>query len=433
MKIGALMARVSGLIVLGDKQVDIGTCTIIERGAGKRVEARLIEVLCCLVEANGRVVSRDELVEKAWSGRFVGDDAIASTVSRLRSALGDTEKKLIQTVPKRGYRLVTRPKGGGDLTSLCARGEASLTFWTSDAMRFAVSCFDAVCAIEPANARALAGRALANASLRCWGADDATAPLSQARDDAQIAVSSAPLLANSWLARAAVSFLDCGDFREIRAMFARSLELDQYSVVSHLWGALIFSAAGKFDEAVHEATKAVKIEPMSAPVRSGLVQTLLYSRRYLACVAEADGALELFPGALGILAHKGLALLLSGAETEAMRVMASSWRAGVGRQEKLEELARAFNQGGVSAYFGALASMTSSDHERDTVRPVDRACLWALAGDKVRALKALDLAVARADLRLRWIGVLPHLDTLRGERAFDALCAEHAPFASEVG
>jgi hypothetical protein len=346
----------------------------------------------------------------------------------VRAALGDDEKQLIQTVSKRGYKLVLRPQGGADAASLCARGEASLAMWTPESMRFAWSCFNSVCTVAPGNARSLAGRAVARATLCCWGARDARASLEGVRRDAEAATEHAPLLAAGWLALAAVDFLERADMAGVDASLARCIELDSGWAVSRLWRALILSAAAKFDRAIEEARCAVHMEPLAESVRAVLVQTLFLSRRYQSCVTEADSALELFPGALGILAHKGLALLFAGAEAEALRVMSLSWRAGAGRVERLDDLAKAFETGGVSAYFEALANITSSDHDRDIVRPVDRASLWAMAGYSARAMAALELAAARADPRLRWVGVLPQLDSLRSLPAFGALCAIHAPF-----
>src|SRR5262245_49579284 len=55
------------------------------RGSERELlEPRLMQVLVALFQANGRVVSRDELITRCWEGRIVGEDAINRAISRLR-------------------------------------------------------------------------------------------------------------------------------------------------------------------------------------------------------------------------------------------------------------------------------------------------------------------------------------------------------------
>ncbi len=56
-----------------------------------------------LVENAGRLVSRDELIEAVWPSVVVTDDSLARCMSDVRLALGDSEQRMIKTVPRRGY------------------------------------------------------------------------------------------------------------------------------------------------------------------------------------------------------------------------------------------------------------------------------------------------------------------------------------------
>ena len=66
------------------------------------VPPKALQILVLLVEKQGEVVSREELLEKVWHETFVEEANINYTISLLRKSLG--KKKLVQTVPKRGYR-----------------------------------------------------------------------------------------------------------------------------------------------------------------------------------------------------------------------------------------------------------------------------------------------------------------------------------------
>ncbi|HYC59399.1 MAG TPA: alpha/beta fold hydrolase [Thermoanaerobaculia bacterium] len=65
---------------------------------------KAFDTLVFLVEHDGRLVTRDELLERIWSGTHVGENTLAQNISTLRKALGADGELLIQTVPKRGYR-----------------------------------------------------------------------------------------------------------------------------------------------------------------------------------------------------------------------------------------------------------------------------------------------------------------------------------------
>ncbi len=101
-------------ILLGDWLVDMGRnqCEHKSTGEVRAIEPKVMQLLCVLVEAKGQVVSRDDLILALWPDSIVGEDTLARTVSRLRSALGDSasNSEYIQTVPKKGYALNLAPK-----------------------------------------------------------------------------------------------------------------------------------------------------------------------------------------------------------------------------------------------------------------------------------------------------------------------------------
>ncbi len=72
------------------------------------VEPRAFTLLCYLVENRDRLVTKDELVEHVWAGRFITDTAISTLIKTARRALDDDGKaqRLIRTVHGRGFRFV---------------------------------------------------------------------------------------------------------------------------------------------------------------------------------------------------------------------------------------------------------------------------------------------------------------------------------------
>lgn len=88
--------------------VDAAARELIASGAPVRVEPMVLDLLLHLIERRDRVVSRDELVEAVWQGRFISDAAISSAVSAARRVLGDDgrEQRYLRTLHGRGFRFV---------------------------------------------------------------------------------------------------------------------------------------------------------------------------------------------------------------------------------------------------------------------------------------------------------------------------------------
>src|SRR5215469_14494015 len=73
-----------------------------------RLGSRALDILCVLASAGGKVVTKDELMERVWAGVVVEEHNIQVHISALRRAFegdGDSESWIV-TVPGRGYRLL---------------------------------------------------------------------------------------------------------------------------------------------------------------------------------------------------------------------------------------------------------------------------------------------------------------------------------------
>ena len=94
-------------IRVGEWTVSLSLNLLESDGRTVKLEPRAMEVLVHLTSRAGEVVSADELIESVWQGRVVGDGAIYQCINQLRQAFGDSQEDepVIQTIPKRGYRL----------------------------------------------------------------------------------------------------------------------------------------------------------------------------------------------------------------------------------------------------------------------------------------------------------------------------------------
>ena len=64
-----------------------------------------LEVLRLLAEQAGKVVTKANLIETVWGDTFVTDDSLVQCIADIRRAIDDRNHKIVQTLPRRGYRL----------------------------------------------------------------------------------------------------------------------------------------------------------------------------------------------------------------------------------------------------------------------------------------------------------------------------------------
>ena len=82
--------------------------TVLADGRAIRLEPKFMQVLVCLADRPGEVVSKEELIRTVWVDTFVTDDVLTRAISELRRALGDDAKQphIIETVARGGYRVI---------------------------------------------------------------------------------------------------------------------------------------------------------------------------------------------------------------------------------------------------------------------------------------------------------------------------------------
>jgi len=92
----------------GPFRLDSEKRVLVRDGAPVPLAPKLAETLLLLVESAGRLVDKDELMQRVWPDAFVEEGNLNKNISVLRKLLGVCEegREYIETVPKRGYRFV---------------------------------------------------------------------------------------------------------------------------------------------------------------------------------------------------------------------------------------------------------------------------------------------------------------------------------------
>ena len=117
-------------------EVDLRAGELRKQGVKIKLQEQPLQILAMLLEHPGQVITREELRTRLWpADTFVDfDHSLNKAMNKLREALGDSAEspRFIETLPRRGYRLITAlddqiPKGGTPIDSIAVLPFSNLT------------------------------------------------------------------------------------------------------------------------------------------------------------------------------------------------------------------------------------------------------------------------------------------------------------------
>jgi adenylate cyclase len=80
-------------------------------GIHVELRPRSLAVLRLLAEHAGRLVTKDEFIAKVWDDVAVTEDSLTQCIADIRKTIGDEERRVLRTVPRKGYILVPAQRG----------------------------------------------------------------------------------------------------------------------------------------------------------------------------------------------------------------------------------------------------------------------------------------------------------------------------------
>ena len=92
--------------VFGVFRIDVTERVLFNEKGPVSLTPKAFDLLLFLVENSGHTLDKEELMKQVWPDSFVEENNLAQNISTLRKVLGTGGAKLIETVPKRGYRFV---------------------------------------------------------------------------------------------------------------------------------------------------------------------------------------------------------------------------------------------------------------------------------------------------------------------------------------
>ena len=99
------------------------TNTITNKADVHSIDNKSMQVLSFLLQQAGKKVTKEQVIEHVWKDRFVTDDILSVTISKIRKALGDNARSptFIKTLPGEGYILIGKTKKVGGTEQIISK------------------------------------------------------------------------------------------------------------------------------------------------------------------------------------------------------------------------------------------------------------------------------------------------------------------------
>src|SRR5262245_39709325 len=97
----------------GPYRLDAAERLLSRDGEVVPLQPKVFDLLLALVERHGHLLEKDELMKAVWPDTVVEEVNLANNISILRKTISENGRRLIETVPKRGYRFVAEVREVG--------------------------------------------------------------------------------------------------------------------------------------------------------------------------------------------------------------------------------------------------------------------------------------------------------------------------------
>lgn len=451
-------------------------------GRRVRLAPQLFQVLALIVLGRGELVTREQVRASVWAdGTTVEfDQGLNYCLRQIRMTLGDNAREpvWIETVPKRGYRLLVpvtirsetissanqpdardasaaakrpvpaalRPRWRGlaPLAVVAAAALVATVWWWSgrpgaeppttsavaerlfvEAEHLAGSWEPAKVAdasaryrraieIEPGFARAWAGLANADVMLSFFEADPARA-IADSDAHARRALELDATLATAHAALGH-SYWHQWRWQEAGEALRRSVEANDRSAMAHQLSGLFLASIGRAKEARGHAERAVALQPISGLLNYSLAQVYLQTGDFETAVRQAERTLTLDRHYPHVFATLVRSHLQLGRYAAAAEAIDAARRVGPGDEIDVWQ-AYLLARTGRGDQARSILSRRRTGRQRPR-NSIAEAAVFAALGEPDSAFAVLDEAVAARLRGLLWVASSPELRPLYDDPRF---------------
>lgn len=387
---------------------------------------KAVETLRVLVDRHPRVVTRDELLQTVWNGRWVEEGVISVNVALLRRALSDAGlTNAIETVPKRGYRFlpaVTRVASAGSRSGRAAVSRRLYLegryFWsrrTEAMLAKAAACFEQAAEQDPHCALAYAGLADTHLGIGILSPRDA---MSRAKVSALRAIELDPAMGEAYASLGRVRMAFEWDWVGAGEAFARAIALSPEYVTGHQWLANWLAAVGRTPEALDRIRHAQSLDPVSLNVSAAVGFVSYMARRFDDAAREYRRVIDM--DTTFVLAHRELSMALGQMRRHAEALTSIEAARTLAPADPLtaachaHALALAGDHGRALDEVNHLTPQATHHHRLSQII----AAVFVALGNRDEGMRWLARAADARSYTLIWLKVDPWFDAVRHDARF---------------
>lgn len=411
----SLMAEFRGRQAgLDEVAAKVGASVVVE-GSVRRQGERL-RVVARLAKASDGASLWSQTYERKLKDVFAIQDEIAQSVA---NALR------VQVRGGAGAPLPRRTTQNLEAYNLYLRGRQQTNMHSEEGMRRAISYYEEALKLQPDYAPALAALSMGYSLAGYYQLVPEKEAYQKGREAAERAIGLDPTLADAHTSMGLCLAFHDWKWRESEAAFRKALEVDDSSALAHgLYAAALLMPQRRLAEAENEFRKALDLDPVLSFVNFTYGFALLADGKNDEAVAQYRRALETRGLHPDVYWDYGMALGMAGRKEEARQAMVRA------RKERGE---KSLDPRGLEALFAgdeaqarADAPLVEKAAEEGREDYMDAARLWAMLGNRERAMECLEKSIGRREPQAVWVKADPRLKSLFGD-------ARHTALAARVG
>jgi len=372
------------------------TGQVSQRGEDLSINLELVDV------AHSSVLWTEQYKVKVADSAAVQEEISRETSEKLRLRLSGAEKKRLEAY------------------QLCLKGRRYWGKRTREELQQAIKYFQQAADTDPKYAPAYAGLADCYNMLVIYAAVPPKMAFPEAKAAAMKALSLDERLAEAHTSLAYAKWKCDWDWKGAERDFKRAIELNPNYAPAHQFYASFLATVGRPDEAIDEARKTQKLDPLSLISNADLAWNYYLARKYDQAIDQGRSTLELDPKFFPAHRYLGLAYEQKAMYAEAVAELSKAADLSNGSAQMKATLAHAYAMAKNPEARKILLELEEAAEQR-YVSPYDIATIYAALGEKDQAFAWLEKAYEERSGWLAYLQVNPILDNLRPDPRFASL------------
>ena len=389
----------------------LGVAHILEGSVQKSGDAVRVNVQL-IKAANDSQVWAETFDRKLTDIFSVESDVAKAIADQLRAHITRQEEQVIAAKPTKNI----------EAYDAYLRGRYFWNKRTSDGIKHAIEHFQQSIEHDPDFALGHAGLADSYIALTFYNFAAPHETMPKAKESAIKALALDDTLAEAHASLAHILMNYDWNWSAAEKEFKRSIELTPDYATGHQWYAIHYlTATGRFEEAVQEMKKALKLEPASLVMNTFMGATLYYAGRYDEAIDQCRRTIEMDPNFAVAHWHLGLAYEQKQALDAATEEFKKAISLSGGSPLMKAALVRAYAKSQKKHEANEMLNELNELWKRQYVSAYEVATIYVALGNNEQAFQLLEDAYAEHSFHLVYLNVSPQFKPVSSDRRFQDL------------